>query len=613
MKDLGTITFTTDTMGDVVDLVNVITAWANSEVISANSTVGITGSALSPVTGHVHGNVSATALHTSTLAGGNNSVVGALTITSSTTVGNTLVANTTTARGLLTANAGLIVNGIANVSANTAVGGSLAVTGNTSLTGNLFGSSGTLKVSSNTTVTGQFLVNGKITANGAGEVIQLNAVPTQDARMSLAQNGVVAATFGIASTGTSTKIDAQTGTTTGFAYAGSDRVIVGSTGVAITGNTAVTGTFSATGNTSVSVVTLTSNATSNTFTVANSVVNLANQVYVAGNTNVGIGTLNPSKKLHVIGDAQLTGNTNQTGHVNITQTLTVGGLATITGNVSSSGNVSANYATFTGTVSGAQGSFSANVTVAATGTLIALGNSSLQNTSVKSLTASGASAFNAPLTVSSTLGAGNTTVTGFANVTGDIRGATLTIDTTASTGNLTCGTITAQNTSITNLNISGNTTVLGTLQVTNVSTTSNVAATNLNASANVASNTVNANTVSLNTISELKSFSNGSLGTIGSKKFYEFPMGTYRSGEILVEFWDGSSQYQSSSLIVVNDGSNAYLTMFGTVSAPPSANSSPLLAEITATINTTSSSVELYANTHVANVRAKGAAKLIKV
>jgi hypothetical protein len=184
----------------------------------------------------------------------------------------------------------------------------------------------------------------------------------------------------------------------------------------------------------------------------------------------------------------------------------------------------------------------------------------------------------------------------------------------ASTGNLVAGTISGSNTTITNLTATGNVSVTGAITAGSINLGSGaLTAGSYTATGNVTSNIAVSNTVVVANTYELQGFSNNTLGTVGNKKFFAFPMGSYRSGTVQVEFWDGASQYQASTLVVVNDGTNAYLTMYGTVSAPPSGNSSPLLAEVTASINATSSNVELFANTHVAGIRVKGAATLIKV
>lgn len=584
-KNLGQIVFTTDTWGDVVNRLNDVVAFANTEVVSANSTVGITGNTSSPVTAHVHGNVSATSLYTNTLSGGNNTVQAALTLPSATTVGNTFTANASLIRGLLTANAGLIVTGQANVGANTSVGGSLAVTGIGTFGGNVSAVAATF--------TGNVAgVAGVFSGALSGASLAINT--TQIVTTTVANSVTVSANT-IAFTA------ANGWTLTGNAT--------------ITGNVAITGTGSISGNTTVSILAMTSNATANAFTVSAAVTNFgAGNLYIAANNNVGIGTTTPTKKLHVVGDAQLTGNTTQTGALSISANASVGGALTVTGNVAAA-NITGNFATLTGDVASNNATFTGNVVIASTGNLsVAAPTSSLQNVTAKAATFTTVTATGA-VSISNTVASGNTTITGFANVTGNIQGASLTINGTAATGNLTAGTIGAQNTQVTNLTVTANANVTGTLTAGAINLGAGaLVAGSYTATGNVTANLVISNTVTLQSnLVDITAFSNASLGTVGSKPFYAFPKGSYRSGQVLVEFWDGASQWQSSTLIVVNDGTNAYLTMYGTVSAPASSNSSPLLAEVTASINATSSNVELFANTHVANVRVKGAATLIKV
>jgi len=147
------------------------------------------------------------------------------------------------------------------------------------------------------------------------------------------------------------------------------------------------------------------------------------------------------------------------------------------------------------------------------------------------------------------------------------------------------------------LNASGNATVSGSANVTG----------NINGSANITSN----GNLILKTdlVVDVSANSNIGAGTGTNILLYRFDKTLYSSAEFTVQVKNGSNT-QISKIMLAQNNSSAELTVYGTVSSPQSANSSPLLASFTANLN--SANVELFISQTQASSGVKLVAQLIK-
>lgn len=148
------------------------------------------------------------------------------------------------------------------------------------------------------------------------------------------------------------------------------------------------------------------------------------------------------------------------------------------------------------------------------------------------------------------------------------------------------------------LNVTGTTTISNTLNVTGVSTLSN--------------NAVIGGQVTINNEYVIEVTSNTNLGaTTGSPVLvYSFPKATYSSGKFEVQV-KNTGNTQISELVLAHDGTNAYVSIYGTVASPAAANGSvsPLG---TFTSNVNGANVELLFTQTNPNSAAKIVAHLIK-
>lgn len=97
--------------------------------------------------------------------------------------------------------------------------------------------------------------------------------------------------------------------------------------------------------------------------------------------------------------------------------------------------------------------------------------------------------------------------------------------------------------------------------------------------------------------------------TTAEQLIWRFPKASYSSGKLTVQVKNGNNT-QITEIVLAHNTSNAYLTAYGTVSSPPSGNSSPLLATFSANIN--NANVELLIMQTQANSAVKIAGHLIK-
>jgi len=233
-------------------------------------------------------------------------------------------------------------------------------------------------------------------------------------------------------------------------------------------------------------------------------------------------------------------------------------------------------------------------------------------------------------TIAGTLGTGNTTVTGFVNVStygtfaGAVNAASLNISGLTAAGNTTVtgfvnvstygtfgGTVNAAALNISGLTASGNTTVTGfvnvssygtfagtvnaaALNVSGVTSTGNTTVTgfvNVSTNGTVGGNlNVTGNTV-LNSIVTLQVVSNTNLGvtTASPVEVFTFPW-TSTGAKITAKIGSlGGANTQVQELIIAQNTTDLVLTVYGTVAAPAGAN----LGVFSALINTAASAVSV--------------------
>ena len=92
---------------------------------------------------------------------------------------------------------------------------------------------------------------------------------------------------------------------------------------------------------------------------------------------------------------------------------------------------------------------------------------------------------------------------------------------------------------------------------------------------------------------------------------YSFNKATYSSAKLTVQAKNNGNT-QISEVLIAHDGTDAYSTMYGTISSPPSGSADALLGTYTASINSTAGTVELFMNQTRSNTAVKVVAHLIK-
>lgn len=198
---------------------------------------------------------------------------------------------------------------------------------------------------------------------------------------------------------------------------------------------------------------------------------------------------------------------------------------------------------------------------------------------------------------------GNTSLSNTLAVTGNTNLSNTLIvtgNTTLSNTLLVVGNTTLSNTLV----VTGNTTLSNTLGVTGVTTLSNTLL--------VTGNSTFSNITTFKTEHVVDVFANGNLGaTVGSDLLvFQFPKADYSSVKLIIQL-KNTGNTQISEVLVAHDTTDAYLTTYGTVSAPPTANAGlSLLGNFSANADTTN--VRVYVNQKIASTAAKVVAQFIK-
>ena len=239
-------------------------------------------------------------------------------------------------------------------------------------------------------------------------------------------------------------------------------------------------------------------------------------------------------------------------------------------------------------------------------TLLVVGNTSLSNT----LAVTGNTTLSNTLIVT-----GNTTLSNTLLVVGNtslsntlaVAGNTTLSNTLVVTGNVALSNtlVITGNTTLSNtLAVTGNTTLSNTLGVTGTTTLSNTLV--------VTGNSNFSNIATFKTEHVVDVFANGNLGaTIGSDLLvFQFPKADYSSAKLIIQL-KNTGNTQISEVLVAHDTTDAYLTTYGTVSAPPTANAAlSLLGNFSANADITN--VRVYVNQKIASTAAKIVAQFIK-
>ena len=239
-------------------------------------------------------------------------------------------------------------------------------------------------------------------------------------------------------------------------------------------------------------------------------------------------------------------------------------------------------------------------------TLLVVGNTSLSNT----LAVTGNTTLSNTLIVT-----GNTTLSNTLLVVGNTSlSNTLAVagNTTLSNTLIVTGNVALSNTLV----ITGNTTLSNTLAVTGATTLSSTlgvtGTTTLSNTLVVTGNSTFSNIATFKTEHVVDVFANGNLGaTIGSDLLvFQFPKADYSSAKLIIQLKNAGNT-QISETLIAHDTSDAYLTTYGTVSAPPTANAGlSLLGNFSANADTTN--VRVYVNQKIASTAAKVVAQFIK-
>jgi uncharacterized protein involved in tellurium resistance len=166
------------------------------------------------------------------------------------------------------------------------------------------------------------------------------------------------------------------------------------------------------------------------------------------------------------------------------------------------------------------------------------------------------------------------------------------------------------------LSVVGNTVLSNTLAVTGAATLSSTlgvtGATTLANTLAVTGAASYANIVTFKTEHVVDVFANGNLGAniTSDQLIFQFAKADYSSVKLLIQL-KNSSNTQISEALIAHDTTDAYLTTYGTVSAPATANASlSLLGNFSANADTTN--VRVYVNQKIASTAAKVVAQFIK-
>ena len=193
------------------------------------------------------------------------------------------------------------------------------------------------------------------------------------------------------------------------------------------------------------------------------------------------------------------------------------------------------------------------------------------------------------LTISGNANIGNIGTAGIITATGNITGGNV-------IGTLLTGTLsTAAQPNITSVGTLTSVSVSGNANVGNVNTgglitaTGNITGGNLNAGSGIISTSGNANVGNVNTTSVTTTRANVAVTT--GTVLDQFAPASFRTAKYYVSAQNDNG-YESAEVLLVQDGTNSYITIYGTVSS----NAATDIIDLSSNINGVSGNVTLYAN-----------------
>jgi cytoskeletal protein CcmA (bactofilin family) len=400
----------------------------------------------------------------------------------------------------------------------------------------------------------------------------------------------------------------------------STEIITANATYANTGNTATPrntqlyGTFSA-------------NTVSATNVLRGGNVSSSGNLNITSNTIITGGTFTSSANSTYSNNQYYTADINMTGaNVTISGTnlISTSNLAVTSYSQSFKANSTISFASFTAN------STYANTYLGGSKVTLAANSSVIGTFSVSSDTS-----IVGALSVTNTAALGNTTITGFVNVssTGSFTGnvstggnmsavGALSVTNTAALGNTTITGFVNVSSSANvagNIRIGGTANIVGSVNVTNTMAVGNVSVAGTlgtTGTASLGGNTTitgeldvsGKTTIMTDYVVEVSS--NTNIGSnAATRVIYSFPKATYRSGKIVV-FANNTGVNQISEMNVIHDGTTSYSTVYGTVAAPYDANNESPLGTLTSQINT--ANVEILLTQTLSNTAVKVVANLIK-
>ena len=474
--------------------------------------------------------------------------------------------------------------------------GSLSVSGNATA-GNVYANSGTIGAS---LLTGILTTAAQPNITSVGTLSSL-AVTGNVAGGNLTTVGLVSATGNVSGGNL---------TTTG---------LVSATGNVSGGNLTTTGALSVTGNANVGNIGANIGAFTGNISAANA--NLGNLVVANffqgdgylltnvaatgslanGTSNVSIPAVNGNVNISVGGTsnvlvvtttgANVTGTFAATGNVSGAN-LTTAGVVDATGNVSGGNLTTTGLVSATGNVSGG------NLTTA--GVVAATGNVSGGNITTGGVVAATGNVSGGNITTAGVVAAtgnvsgGNLTTTGALSVTGNANVGNIGATIGAFTGNISAANATLGNVATANF-FTGTLTTAAQPNITSVGTLTSLAVTGNVTAGNVALNTgltSNRSNVAVTTNTVID----------------QFVPGTFRTAKYVISA-SGDNGFQSVETLLVHDGSNSYITIYGSICS----NVSGDIIELSSNVNGSTGNVTVYATANGANTKVNLVASYIQV
>ena len=589
-KPISNVVISTDSFATWIGVTNDMADTFSTKALTANtSTIGANVAGNSQLWGTFSANVVAIV---DELRGGvvNSTASANLNITSSTIFTGAAI-NATSNVAVLNTNTHInstftyVVGGLANVTSNVSitnantniVATAFGVQGVATLTGNVtFKANSSLSsvvLTSNATTSNlaisvnQMAVTGNVTVDAGTLFVDAanNRVgisnTTPDADLAVTGSANVSGSVRIA-----TNLNTVGTSIVNGAFTVNNTAAVGNTTVTGFINASSYGTFGGTVNATSLNIGANVNASTTQLNIGNATVNT-----VLTQTGLTLGTSASNTSTSITANTLTVGNTT-TGTINAFA-LNISGL-TSTGNTTVTGFINASsYGTFSGTVNATSLNIGANVNVSTT-----------------------------------QLNIGNATSNAVASQTGlNIGTSTSNVQIGASAitvGNTTSGTVNAFALNISGLTSTGNTTVSG---FVNVSTYGTFGGTVNAAALNVSGNTVLVGNTTLGSEIVLVPVTNTDIGsnTTSAINLFSFAVGTYTAAKITGKVTNGTNT-QIQEMILAQNGTDVNITVYGAVASPPTAN----LGSFSGLINATSVAVGFQQAT--ANSSVKLFAQLIK-